>query len=244
MLPESDTSTRPTATACRRSYCCCAFTASPPIANSSRINTADTIGTTEMLRCAKELKLKARVIESDWERLAKPRFRPSPSAATAAFSFVGKVADDSVLIHDPAVGRPQVAEPRGVRGPMERAAHPDDAPGRAWLNWPAASTSPGFCRPCTNTAGCSARCWSPRFSSSFLRSSRRCSFRWSSTRCWCIAGLTTLDVLVIGLVAVSVFESVLTALRTYVFSHTTNRIDVELGARLFRHLVGAADCVF
>ena len=50
-------------------------------------------------------------------------------------------------------------------------------------------------------------------------------------------GLTTLDVLVIGLVVVVVFESALTALRAYVFSHTTSRIDVELGARLFRHLV-------
>lgn len=50
-------------------------------------------------------------------------------------------------------------------------------------------------------------------------------------------GLTTLDVLMIGLVVVVVFESALTGLRSYVFSHTTNRIDVELGARLFRHLV-------
>ncbi len=50
-------------------------------------------------------------------------------------------------------------------------------------------------------------------------------------------GMTTLDVLVIGLIVVVLFESVLTALRTYVFSHTTSRIDVELGARLFRHLV-------
>ena len=50
-------------------------------------------------------------------------------------------------------------------------------------------------------------------------------------------GLTTLDVLVIGLSVVVIFESVLTLLRTYVFSHTTSRIDVELGARLFRHLV-------
>lgn len=50
-------------------------------------------------------------------------------------------------------------------------------------------------------------------------------------------GLTTLDVLVIGLVVVVIFESVLNALRSYVFSHTTSRIDVELGARLFRHLV-------
>ncbi|WKB55158.1 type I secretion system permease/ATPase [Eleftheria terrae] len=50
-------------------------------------------------------------------------------------------------------------------------------------------------------------------------------------------GVTTLDVLIIGLLVVVTFESVLNALRTYVFSHTTSRIDVELGARLFRHLV-------
>jgi hypothetical protein len=50
-------------------------------------------------------------------------------------------------------------------------------------------------------------------------------------------GVATLDVLVVGLVAVVIFESVLNALRTYVFSHTTNRIDVELGSRLYRHLL-------
>jgi subfamily B ATP-binding cassette protein HlyB/CyaB len=53
-------------------------------------------------------------------------------------------------------------------------------------------------------------------------------------------GYTTLDVLMIGLVTVAVFESLLGALRTYVFSHTTNRTDVELGARLFRHLMALA----
>jgi subfamily B ATP-binding cassette protein HlyB/CyaB len=53
--------------------------------------------------------------------------------------------------------------------------------------------------------------------------------------------LSTLDVLVIGLVAISIFEIVLGILRTYLFSHTTNRIDVELGARLFRHLPSAPD---
>ena len=49
--------------------------------------------------------------------------------------------------------------------------------------------------------------------------------------------MSTLDVLVIGLLVVVVFESALTTLRSFVFSHTTSRIDVELGARLFRHLV-------
>src|SRR6202022_2245776 len=48
---------------------------------------------------------------------------------------------------------------------------------------------------------------------------------------------STLDVLIIGLVAISVFETLLGMLRTYLFAHTTNRIDVELGARLFRHLL-------
>lgn len=50
-------------------------------------------------------------------------------------------------------------------------------------------------------------------------------------------GLMTLDVIAIGLLAVSVFEVLLSGLRTYVFAHTTSRIDVELGARLFRHLL-------
>ena len=48
---------------------------------------------------------------------------------------------------------------------------------------------------------------------------------------------STLDVLLVGLVAVMVFESTMTLLRTYVFSHTTSRIDVELGSRLYRHLL-------
>ena len=51
-------------------------------------------------------------------------------------------------------------------------------------------------------------------------------------------GLTTLDVLIFGLVVISIFEALLGALRTYIFSHTTNRIDVELGAKLFNHLLG------
>ena len=49
-------------------------------------------------------------------------------------------------------------------------------------------------------------------------------------------GRTTLHVLAIGLLAVSLFDVLLNALRTYVFSHTTSRIDVILGARLFHHL--------
>jgi ATP-binding cassette, subfamily B, bacterial HlyB/CyaB len=50
-------------------------------------------------------------------------------------------------------------------------------------------------------------------------------------------GYSTLVVLVIGLVIVSLFDIVLQYQRTYALSHTTNRVDVELGQRLFRHLL-------
>jgi len=48
---------------------------------------------------------------------------------------------------------------------------------------------------------------------------------------------STLNVVCVALLVSSVFEVLLTGLRNYVFAHTTNRIDVELGARLFRHLL-------
>ena len=49
-------------------------------------------------------------------------------------------------------------------------------------------------------------------------------------------GYDTLFVLVGGLAVIGLFDVVLQYLRTYALSHTTNRIDVELGRRLFAHL--------
>ena len=49
--------------------------------------------------------------------------------------------------------------------------------------------------------------------------------------------LSTLDVMVLALLGVSIFEVVLGAMRHYLLSHTTNRVDVELGAKLFKHLL-------
>ncbi|WDZ98131.1 type I secretion system permease/ATPase [Herbaspirillum sp. WKF16] len=49
--------------------------------------------------------------------------------------------------------------------------------------------------------------------------------------------LSTLDVMVVAMVGVAIFEVVLSGMRHYLFSHTTNRIDVELGSKLFRHLM-------
>ncbi|WP_165188515.1 type I secretion system permease/ATPase [Caulobacter soli] len=49
-------------------------------------------------------------------------------------------------------------------------------------------------------------------------------------------GLTTLEVLAFGLLVASIFDVVMGGLRTYLFSHTTSRVDAELGSKLFSHL--------
>lgn len=50
-------------------------------------------------------------------------------------------------------------------------------------------------------------------------------------------GFSTLNVITVAFIVVALFDVVLNGLRTYLFSHTTSRIDVELGARLFRHML-------
>src|ERR1043165_6969729 len=65
-------------------------------------------GPEEILRCAKGLKLKARAINSDWQRL---KHAPLPALAVykdGHITVLGRVLDDKVLIQDPAVGRPQI----------------------------------------------------------------------------------------------------------------------------------------
>ncbi len=49
--------------------------------------------------------------------------------------------------------------------------------------------------------------------------------------------LDTLQVLGIALVAVTIFEGILSSLRTFLFTDTTNRIDMRLGAEVIDHLL-------
>jgi ATP-binding cassette, subfamily B, bacterial HlyB/CyaB len=50
-------------------------------------------------------------------------------------------------------------------------------------------------------------------------------------------GLTTLEVLVIGLIVVNIADVSLNWLRSYAFAHTTSRMDAILGSHLFQHLI-------
>ncbi len=49
--------------------------------------------------------------------------------------------------------------------------------------------------------------------------------------------IATLEVMGVALLAIAVFEAVLGILRMFIFTHTTNRLDMALSAQLFRHLL-------
>jgi ATP-binding cassette, subfamily B, bacterial HlyB/CyaB len=50
-------------------------------------------------------------------------------------------------------------------------------------------------------------------------------------------GISTLEVVVVGLIVIGLFDILLQYLRSFALSHTASRIDVELGSRLFDHLL-------
>ncbi|EWY41177.1 peptidase C39 [Skermanella stibiiresistens SB22] len=190
----------------------------------------------ELLRCAKELGVKARLTRTRWDRLART---PLPAVARhrdGRFIVLAQVAADKVLVQDPLQPRPLALSraefEAGWTGELillTRRAALTDANRKFGIGW----FVPAIIRY-------RALFTEVLVASFFLQVFALISplfFQVVIDKVLVHRGLTTLDVLVLGLVIVSVFETVLGTLRTYVFSHTTNRIDVTLGARLFRHLL-------
>src|SRR5689334_23274777 len=66
------------------------------------------VGIAEMLRCARELGLKARAIASDWTALAKINLPAIAQRSDGGFLILGKIVDDKALVQDPRNGRPQL----------------------------------------------------------------------------------------------------------------------------------------
>ena len=48
--------------------------------------------------------------------------------------------------------------------------------------------------------------------------------------------MSTLDILGLCLIIAAAFQAMMSIARTYLSAHTTNKIDMILGARLFRHV--------
>ena len=66
----------------------------------------DKIGAPEMLRCAKDLGLKARAYRTDWSRLASTPLPAIASLHDGGFLLVAKAGGDKVLVQSPLAPRP------------------------------------------------------------------------------------------------------------------------------------------
>jgi subfamily B ATP-binding cassette protein HlyB/CyaB len=194
------------------------------------------IGVPEMLRCAKDLGLKARVYRTAWDRLAAT---PLPGIAVlreGSFLLLGKIGDDKAIVQLPMEARMRLmtrAEFEAVWDGqlvlMTRRVGLLDLSRRFDINW--------FLGAIHKYRHVFSKVLVASFFLQLFALVSPLFFQVVIDKVLVHHSLSTLDVLVVGLVTISIFETVLGILRTYVFAHTTNRIDVELGARLFRHLL-------
>ncbi|WP_315719817.1 MULTISPECIES: type I secretion system permease/ATPase [unclassified Bradyrhizobium] len=194
------------------------------------------VGVNEMLRCAKQLKLKARSVRQSWDGLAKLPLPAIAARADGSFVILGQVTAETVLIQDPRINRPQSVKRAefesnwtGTVVLMARRASLTDLARRFDITW--------FLQAMQKYRRLLGEVLLASFFLQLFGLVTPLFFQVVTDKVLTHRGYTTLDVLVFGLVTVTIFETVLGGLRNYVFSHTTNRIDVELGARLFRHLV-------
>jgi subfamily B ATP-binding cassette protein HlyB/CyaB len=196
----------------------------------------DAIGVPEMLRCARQLGLKASEARTRWDRLARTPLPAIAALRDGGFLLLGKASEDKILVQAPDSQRPTLmtrAELEAVWDGrlvlMTRRARLTDLGRRFDVTW--------FLGAVHKYRGLLGEVLVASFFLQLFALISPVFFQVVIDKVLVHRSMSTLDVLVIGLIAIGVFETVLGILRTYVFSHTTNRIDVELGARLFRHLL-------
>jgi len=196
----------------------------------------DKIGVAEMIRCARDLGLKARACRTEWKRLAGTPLPAIACLRDGGFLLLAKADDGKVLVQSPLECRPAlmtreefiaVWDRRLIL--MTRRAGLSDITRRFDVSW--------FLGAIHKYRHLLSEVLVASFFLQLLGLVSPLFFQVVIDKVLVHRSLSTLDVLILGLVTISVFETVLGILRTYLFSHTTNRIDVELGARLFHHLL-------
>jgi ATP-binding cassette, subfamily B, bacterial HlyB/CyaB len=194
------------------------------------------IGVSEMLRHAKQTGLKARVLKTTFVRLATT---PLPGIAVlrdGGFLLLGKTGDGKVLVQSPLAPRPQLMTQAEFEAVWDgrivlvaRRAGLVDLARRFDITW--------FLGAIVKYRGLLGEVFVGSFFLQLFALATPLIFQVVIDKVLVHRSMTTLDLLIIAFSAIAIFETILGALRTYVFAHTTNRIDVELGARLFRHLL-------
>jgi ATP-binding cassette, subfamily B, bacterial HlyB/CyaB len=191
---------------------------------------------TEILLAAKKLGLQAKVFKTSLDRLDKT---PLPAMAVGTeghFFLLAKSEEALALIHDPEAGRPQTISHEELKARWNgelilftsRASLASEL-GKFDFTW--------FIPAVVKYRKLLLEVLLVSFVIQLFALVTPLFFQVVMDKVLVHRGFSTLDVIAAGFFVVVVFEVTLTALRSYVFAHTTSRIDVELGARLFRHLL-------
>ena len=194
------------------------------------------LGETELLQAAKQLGFRPGAMDSDWSRLA---VLPLPAVAVLTdgrFVVAAKADAERVLIQDPRDPRP-LLQTREQFEPtwtgrllfLAKRASLGDKDRQFDFTW----FVPAIVKY-------RALLGEVLLASFFLQIFALLTPLFTQVlidKVLIHKGLTTLNVLAIGMLAMAIFDATLGALRTYLFSHTTNRIDVGLAAQLFRHVL-------
>ena len=190
----------------------------------------------DMVRMARQFGLKARVRTTAWARLAQTPMPAIAALRDGGFLVLGKAVGDRVLVQAPTSPRLEMMNKADLEAiwdgrivMMNRRAGLSDLASRFDITW--------FLGAIHKYRKLLAEVLVASLFLQLFALVTPLFFQVVIDKVLVHQVLSTLNVLVIGLVAVCVFQTILGILRTHVFAHTTNRIDVELGARLFRHLV-------
>jgi subfamily B ATP-binding cassette protein HlyB/CyaB len=189
----------------------------------------------DLLRLARRFPVKARIVGSTLARLDATPMPVLARLKDGGWLVVGRVADSKVLVQDPAIATPQaltLAEFAALWDGrvmlIARRAALGDTHRQFGIGW-FVDAIKKYRQPLSEVMVGS-------FFVQLFALLTPLFFQVIIDKVFVHRGLSTLEILAIGLAALSVFEIVLGGLRTYILAHTSNRIDVELGARLFRHL--------
>jgi subfamily B ATP-binding cassette protein HlyB/CyaB len=192
--------------------------------------------TLEILRAVRSLGLKSREIQSDWARLEKVYLPAIAQHNDGHFFILAQIKEDKVLVQDPLEKRP-IAVPadefrKNWNGKLilltKRAGLLNEFK-RFDFSW--------FVPFILKYKKLLSEVLLASFFIQLFALITPLFFQVVIDKVLVHRGLTTLDVLAVGLLVVYIFDVLLNGLRNYVFTHTTNRIDVALGTNLFRHLL-------
>lgn len=193
-------------------------------------------GRAEMLLAAKKLGLKAKSARSSLSRLSHTPLPAIASDRDDRFFIIARLDEGKALIHDPLAQRPEVLsfEELESRWSGELILLRSEASIASELSkfdftW--------FIPAIVKYRKLLGEVLLVSFVLNIFALLTPLFFQVVMDKVLVHRGLSTLDVIAIGLLGIMLFETALSGLRSYVFAHTASRIDVELGSRLFRHLV-------